>query len=442
MSSELLNTWEQVKAIADEVIFTRFQEHLKDVEIDILHSSWKNLTYEEMAENYHLSVNYLRGDIGHKLWQKLSDALGEKVTKNNFKEALLRAKTYPRSPYPEVKVQNLSFPEGFVSLDSPFYIDREGVEFLCFETIQQPGSLLRIKAPNALGKTSLIKRILDHAQSLDYQVIDLDLKSVNESILKNLNNLLRWLCWMVGHQARIENQLKLYWDTDILGCNDNCTFYFEEYLLPQLNRPLVLALDDVDTIFQYSEVTKDFFGMLRSWHEKGKILPKWKQLRLVIAHATEIYIPLDFNHSPFNAGIPIGLLEFDQEQVKALALLHGLPWSEGQIAKLMQMVGGHPHLVRLALYQISYHNLSLEQFLQEVLTEAGIYSNYLRQHLQLLQQAPDLAQAFKQVVTSTAGVELDSLKTYQLQSMGLVLLQANQVTPRCDLYREYFRRVL
>jgi hypothetical protein len=39
-------------------------------------------------------------------------------------------------------------------------------------------------------------------------------------------------------------------------------------------------------------------------------------------------------------------------------------------------------------------------------------------------------------------VELDSMQIYKLHSLGLVQQQNNQVVPRCNLYRAYFRRVL
>jgi serine/threonine-protein kinase len=36
-------------------------------------------------------------------------------------------------------------------------------------------------------------------------------------------------------------------------------------------------------------------------------------------------------------------------------------------------------------------------------------------------------------------VQLESMQGFKLHSMGLVHLQGNEVTPRCDLYRQYFR---
>jgi len=334
------------------------------------------------------------------------------------------------------------YPDGAVSLGSPFYLERSPLEEEVYQEIRKPGALVRIKAPKLMGKTSLMARILAQGQSLNYRTVYLDLSSVEGGIIRNLDKFLRWFCLMVGRQLALENRIKEYWDTEILGSNDNCTVYFEEYLLPAIDCPLVLGLDDVDRVFPHSEVVEDFLGMLRSWHEKGKIPGRWKQLRLVMAHSTECYIPLDMNQSPFNAGVPVELLEFDSKQVLSLAVVHGLSWHESQVEELMKMVGGHPYLVGLALYEVSSGKLTLEQLLRDAPTEAGIYSNHLRRQLEVLQQGPELAQALQKVVASMEPVELDSMQIYKLHSMGLVEQKDNQVMPRCNLYREYFQRVL
>lgn len=442
MNLQLTLTWEEAKEIANSQIFKHFQEYLKDIELELLQGSWDGLTYDQIAETYHHSVNYIRGDIGPKLWHKLSLALAEEVTKNNFKGALERAWKQQQSS----SSNHLSFPEGSVPLNSPFYIEREGIESLCYKTVVKSGSLLRIKAPSGMGKTSLIMRVLAYAQAHQCQAVYIDLRSVERSILTTLDKFLRWLCLMVSRQLKVENQLNNYWDTEILGSNDNCTVYFEEYLFTSIKGPLVLGLDEVDRLFPYTEIIEDFFGMLRSWHEKGKISQKWKQFHLVIAHSTEVYIPLDMNQSPFNAGIPVELSEFSQQQITTLAHLHQLNWNTTQIENLMEIIGGHPYLVRLAMYEVSTQKVTLDQLLKEAATEAGIYSNHLRRHLETLQQdTPEtqaLKQAFKEVVTSGKPIELDSMQIYKLHSMGLVRRLDNHVLPRCQLYREYFRRVL
>ncbi len=444
-------TWETAQQTVDSLVFHQTGKHLSDIEIVILRGAWDSKTYEEIAEAENYTSSYLSKDVGNKLWSNISLALQEKVSKKNFKAALQRKwykKTQASLPQHQAQLseslttENLTFPEGSVALDSPFYIERSRVESVCYETIVKPGSLIRIKAAKWMGKTSLINRILEQGRILAQKTVYLDFGSIERSILKDLDKLLRWLCVMVSRQLELENKVKDYWDTDILGSNDNCTVYFEEYILAETNCAVSLALDNMDRLFSYEEVIEDFFGMLRSWHELGKIYDSWAQLRLILAHSTEVYIPLDINQSPFNAGVPILLEEFTSSQVEILASLYQLDWDKSQITKLMDLVGGHPYLVRLAMYQIKTQNLTLEQFLQEAISETGIYSNPLRRLLNLLKQSPELSSAFANVVKSAEPVVLNSLQIYQLHSIGLVQYQQNLVSPRCKLYRDYFNLVL
>jgi hypothetical protein len=441
-------TWEKAKKVADVALFQQFGEHLNDTELEVLQGSWDGLTYEEIAENLYRSFSYIRGDVGNKLWQKLSDALSEEVNKKNFKGALERAAYLYQAPVnvpfsnPALSIAEIPFPEGSIPLESRFYQVREGVESVCYGAIAKPGSLLRIKAPKLMGKTSLMTRILAQAKAQNYRTVQLDLGSIERGMITNLEKFLRWICLMVGRQCHLESRLAELWDPEILGSNDNCTVYFEEYLLPTLNGPLVLGLDNIDRLFPYAQVVEDFLGMLRSWHEKGKILPQWRQLRLVMAYSTECYVPLDMNQSPFNAGIPIELKAFDAKQVKQWASLYGINWSDSQGAALMEMVDGHPYLVSLALYEVGSGQMSLDQLLRSAATEAGIYTHHLRRHLETLQSSPALLDAFAQVVSASAPIELNSMQIYKLHSMGLIQQNDNQVQPSCRLYRDYFQRVL
>ncbi|MDJ0534824.1 MAG: AAA-like domain-containing protein [Xenococcaceae cyanobacterium MO_207.B15] len=444
-------TWEKAQQTVESLVFQQTGKHLSDIEIAILRGAWDNKTYEEIAEAEGYTSNYLSKDVGSKLWGNISAALQEKVSKKNFKAALERtwrkqiqdSFTKHQAKISEsLTKENLTFPEGSVPLDSSFYVERTGVESVCYETIVKPGSLIRIKAAKWMGKTSLINRILEQGRSQGHKTVYLDFDSIERSILKDLDKLLRWLCVMVSRQLGLKNQVKDYWDTDILGSNDNCTVYFEEYLLAETHGAISIALDNIDRLFSYEEIIEDFFGMLRSWHEKGKIYDSWAQLRLILAHSTEVYVSLDINQSPFNAGLPILLEEFNSSQVETLAYLYKLDWGKSQITKLMDLVGGHPYLVRLAMYQIKAQNLTLEQFLQEAISETGIYSNPLLRLFNILKQSPDLSSAFAKVVKSAESVTLNSLQIYQLHSIGLVQHQHNSVFPRCKLYRDYFNRVL
>ncbi|HEY9778996.1 MAG TPA: AAA-like domain-containing protein, partial [Leptolyngbyaceae cyanobacterium] len=55
------------------------------------------------------------------------------------------------------------------------YVERPPIESRCYDTILQPGSLLRIKAPKRMGKTWLIDKILHQAAKENYGTVRLSL---------------------------------------------------------------------------------------------------------------------------------------------------------------------------------------------------------------------------------------------------------------------------
>jgi len=335
---------------------------------------------------------------------------------------------------------SLEFPSGPLPLDSPFYIPRPPIEDLAYQEITKPGSVTRIKAPRHTGKSSLILRIINRARQLGYKTVTLDLQQVPEEFLQDLNRFLRWFCANISRQLRLKPMLDDYWDEDI-GSKVSCTLYLQGYILAEIDSPLVLILNEVNLIFEYAKLAREFLPLLRSWHEEAKQEDSLQKLRLVVAHSTEIYLTLNINQSPFNVGLPLKLTNFTLEQVRGLASRYGLSWESSlPVEKLMAMVGGHPYLIQLAFYHLSQENLTLERLLEEAPTEAGIYRDYLRCCLEALEKQPELMAALQQVIASPTPVQLKPIIAYKLDSMGLLKMDGSNCTISCELYRDYFSR--
>ncbi len=335
-------------------------------------------------------------------------------------------------------------PGGVVSVKSGLYIERPPVEADCYAEITQSGALIRIKAPRQMGKTSLMARILHYASEQGYATVPLSFQRADSALFTDLDQFLRWLCEQVGRKLKRRDNLDDYWQG--FGGKDKCNAYFEECLLEELHAPLVLALDEVDMVFPHREVADDFFGLLRSWYEAARYGDSsselWENLRLIIVHSTEAYVPLNINQSPFNVGKTVDLEEFTATQVQALARCYGLTWSEAQAQQLMQLIGGHPYLVRKALYHLRRQEVTLDGLSATAATESGIYSDHLRRHLYNLQRYPELAEAMRQIVVKREAIAVAAEAAFKLDSMGLVELQGNEALPRCDVYRQYFREHL
>ncbi|MBD2297981.1 AAA-like domain-containing protein [Nostoc sp. FACHB-190] len=371
-------------------------------------------------------------------WQDIAD-LTTDLTVANGKDIFSSATENNKETQEIGLSHSLEYPSGQVPLDSLFYIKRSPIEERCYEQIHKPGALIRIKAPRQMGKTSLLARIIDKSHSQGDCAVILDFQLAAQQVFVNSDKFLRWFCGSVGLALNIPNQVDEYWDlAEIVGSSMACKAYFEEYLLPTINQPLTLGLDEVDKVFEYPEIYRDFFGLLRALHEEGKRREIWKKLRLVIVHSTEVYVPLDINQSPFNVGLAVELPEFNNQQILDLVQKYQLDWDETEVDKLMMLVGGHPFLVRLTLYNIANGNVTLTQILENHISSSSIYADHLRRQSLILTQQPELANAMKDLVINNSA-KIPTVTKFKLHSIGLVKFQGDSVLPRCNLYSQYFQ---
>lgn len=79
-------TIEDALNIVDSVLENK---SLSTIQEAIFRQTWEGKTYAEIAEKAGYDAAYIR-DVGYKLWQLLSDAFGDRVTKNNLQVVLRR----------------------------------------------------------------------------------------------------------------------------------------------------------------------------------------------------------------------------------------------------------------------------------------------------------------------------------------------------------------
>jgi hypothetical protein len=326
------------------------------------------------------------------------------------------------------------------------YVERPPIEQNCYQNILKPGILIRIKAPEKMGKSSLLNQILAYAKKQNYQTICLDFQLLEDEVIKDSSQFLRWLCEKVSKQLQLADQVDDY--SQGITPNMFCTNYFGEYLLPNLDSPLVLALDNVDRFFEekYQVVAADFFGMLRSWWENAQQTTDsdWQKLRLIVVYSTKDLPKLNIYQSPVNVGEEVKLPDFNRSQVQVFAQQYGLNLLSSQVEKLTELLGGHPYLLKVAFEHLkTAHQVSLDDLLVKAVTNEGIYHNHLQEYLLNLENDPELAAIFKEVVISDNPIRItNSKQLYKLESMGLIAIDNNRIKPRYPLYRLYFREQL
>ncbi|WP_416675147.1 AAA-like domain-containing protein [Egbenema bharatensis] len=328
------------------------------------------------------------------------------------------------------------FPGGPVPLDSPYYIEQPVLQARARAEISQSGGLIRVKAARKMGKSSFTLRLLDHATSLGYRILQIDLKRADEAVFSGIDRFLRWLCTILSYQLDLSPALDDYWDTEV-GSKVSSTVYLQQVLLKKTRVPIVLLFNEINRVFEYSEISREFLPLLRSWYEEAKSDTPLHKLRFILSYSTEVYVPLNLNQSPFNVGLPIDLPLLTIEDVQVLAQAYGL--SRDVAPPLMEWVGGHPYLIQLALYHLWSGQSTLEDLLQKASTPVGIYASHLNHCLVKLQDEAELAEAFQQVVQAETGVGLELAIAHKLESLGLIQFDDScHAQPLCKLYQQFF----
>ncbi len=128
--------------------------------------------------------------------------------------------------------------------------------------------------------------------------------------------------------------------------------------------------------------------------------------------------------------------------MQRLVKLHGLDLTANQVKQLMDLLGGHPLLLRRACDYLILHETTFEKLLKVAPTLEGPFRNHLLEYLQNLEQNPELKTAFSQVITTKQPVQLSPNIARSLHRLGLVKLEGNLAKPRCKLYRQFFREHL
>ncbi|MBE9013364.1 AAA-like domain-containing protein, partial [Pseudanabaenaceae cyanobacterium LEGE 13415] len=206
--------------------------HLSYIQEIVFLRSLEGKRYREIASESGYDYDYVK-EVGFQLWQTLSHALGRKVTKKNVRLILAEfdSPANSLSNFPLIApVSVLEFPGGSLPIDSKFYIERSSIEPLAYREILKPGGLVRIKAPQQSGKTSLVLRLMAHAETNGLIPVIINLQSADRRLFANLNDFLRWLCVLISRQLNLTPQLDQYWDEES-GSKLSCNAYFQMYLL-------------------------------------------------------------------------------------------------------------------------------------------------------------------------------------------------------------------
>jgi DNA-binding SARP family transcriptional activator len=370
--------------------------------------------------------------------------LARRIEAGEIEPRLIETARTPRVPagVEPAAVDDLEPEGGAVPLGSPFYVVRP-VDAEVERAIRRGDSIVLVKGPRQVGKTSLLARGLQHARDAGALVVHTDLQKLTPSQLTSAEALFFTLAETLAHQLRLEADPETSWRQQ-RGWNVNFERFLVGEVLASPERKLVWGLDEVDRLFT-CDYSSEVFGLLRSWHNERALDPQgpFSRLTLAIAYATEAHLFItDINQSPFNVGTRLTLGDFIRTQVADLNCRYGRPLREArELERFHALLGGHPYLTRRGLRELARQPVPLAALEREAAGEEGPFGDHLRRLWHALGQDATLCEAMRQVLAG--GGCPDSAAFYRLRSAGLVIGDdAAHAQPRCRLYCRFLEERL
>lgn len=341
-------------------------------------------------------------------------------------------------PRPVADPRLLRQPGGAVRLDDPCYLRREAdnlVEAIAFDT----GSTMGIKAPRQMGKTSLLIRYLGKCEEAGKRTALVDFQILTAEELDDLPTTLSKLASELLSELGIDPSLG-YAIPDTAAL----THFIRDVILAKIDKPVVLAFDEVDRLVSRS-YRDSFFGMLRHWHNLRAMKPRqgWGRLDIALVVATEPSMLIeDATQSPFNVTAPILLEPFRREDLTQINEHFGAVLPATALDQLHELLGGQPYLSRLAFYQMAGpRRMDFGALTRKAADDDGAFGEHLRAKLTQLQRRPELGETLKRLIRRE--VQPADPAYYRLHAAGLVLRDdRGRIVPANLLYARFFGRVL
>jgi predicted Ser/Thr protein kinase len=324
---------------------------------------------------------------------------------------------------------------GAVPPGSPFYIERRtDPEFL--QAIKAGESIILIKGPRQMGKTSLLGRGSQLARESGLRFASTDFQKIGSSQLASEDQFYKLLAATLARQLGVTYDFANEW-LDIFGPGMNMDNFIRA-ILDGSPTPLVWFMDEADKLFGLP-FASDFFGLVRSWHNSRATESHgpWGRFTIVISYATEAHLFIrDLNQSPFNVGRHLQLQGFDLEQTEELNRRYGNPLTPAEVQALRALIAGQPFLTRRALDVVKRGAMDFPTLLSQADRDDGPFGDHLKRILVSVSQLPEVVE----VLRSSSGTSQlkDASGFHRLVAAGIMLQTGNnEIAFTCELYRKY-----
>src|SRR5205807_3583325 len=181
------------------------------------------------------------------------------------------------------------------------------------------GEFCYVLTSRQMGKSSLMVRTAVRMRAEGVKVISLDLTAFGQNITPE-----QWYDGMrdrLGRQLGLSREIDAYWErASSMGPLQRLMQVIGEVVLPRIDVPLVIFVDEIDFSRSLPFATDEFFAAIRECYNRRTEDPMVRRLTFcLLGVASPSDLIRDTRSTPFNIGRRIELSDFTPAEAATLA---------------------------------------------------------------------------------------------------------------------------
>ncbi|MBW4617572.1 MAG: AAA-like domain-containing protein [Desmonostoc vinosum HA7617-LM4] len=236
---------------------------------------------------------------------------------------------------------------GSLPVTAPSYVKRQADDEL-FQALLK-GEFCYVLNARQMGKSSLRVRIVDRLQAEGVRSGTIDMTTIGSQQMTSEQWYASVLQSIIS-SFRLGVNLRTWWrECSHLSPVKRFGDFLSTVLLTEIQQPVVIFIDEIDSVLGLDFPIDDFFALIRACYNKRVEEPIYQRLTFtLLGVATPNYLIADKSRTPFNIGRAIDLQGFRLSE--ALPLLPGLQGTVKQpeimLRHILEWTNGQPFLTQ------------------------------------------------------------------------------------------------